>query len=217
MVRYRWYKLLTKKDINFIYKKIQSIPFDDGNKKGFIIESASEKNVNGVFYYIVSIMQENANVDIINAVNFSISKVRKEMYLRIHNPSHSIKAFSDLLFEVCDFDLAFDPISISFENIKDWIKHYNLDAQINLIKISDFKINEDITTEITFKSRKELNLLDIDLIKGRKYNITSMSWLIFDSGKSYKILVSKTGLITISEYLALDIIRYVENQILDNQ
>lgn len=217
MVRYRWYKLLTKKDIKFIYDKIKLIPFNSGYKKGFIIESFSSNNINGIFYYIASIMQEDANVDIINAVNFSISKVREEIYLRIHNPSRSIKVFSDLLFEICDFDLAFDSISISFENIKDWIEYYNFDAKINLIKISDFKISEDITTEITFKSEKALNILDIDLIKGKKYNITSMSWSIFYSGKSYKVLVSKTGLITISKYFALDIIRYVENQILDNQ
>ncbi|SPY32411.1 hypothetical protein [Pasteurella canis] len=214
MVRYRWYRLLTKKDIKYIYEKMQRIPFDDGKRKGVVIDSVSDKNISGIFYYVSLIMQDNASIDIINAVNFSISKVNNNLFLRVYNPSHSIKVFSDLLFDLCNFDLAFESISISFKNIEDWIDFRKLDATLNLVKVSNLKITEDIIVDITFKSDKELNLLDLDITKDKKYDIKSMSWTIFELGKYYKVLVSHTGLVTTNEYLALDIINYIETYIL---
>ena len=49
MVRYRWYRLLTRKEIRNILDIINSLPFDNGVKKGFKISYKSENSVSGIF------------------------------------------------------------------------------------------------------------------------------------------------------------------------
>ena len=55
-----------------------------------------------------------------------------------------------------------------------------------------------------------MNQIKID----KKYKINLMSWSIMLSGKEYKVSISKTGLVKISEFIILDFINYVEHNIL---
>lgn len=214
MVRYRWYRLLTKKGISNILDKVNSLPFDNGAKKGFKINFKSKDSISGIFYHVSIFHQDNTNIDILNALQFSISKIKDSIYLRIQDPTRSIKEFSNTLFELLDLDLAFEPISISFDNIKDWILFKEYIAKLILIRISNLKITENIFSEITFKSNDEIKITELDILKDKRYIIDTISWSIISKGKNYKISVSKSGLVSISEYLILDFIDYIEARIL---
>lgn len=213
MVRYRWYLLLTKKDINYISQKIRSLLFDNGVRKGFKIDYISSNNISGVFYNISILHQENADIEIFNAIQFSILEIKGKIYLRIQDPTRSIKEFSSLLFEAFEFDLAFEPIVISFNDIEKWISYRKFEYKLNLIKISNLRITRDITSEMTFRSDNNLLLSEIDILKGKNFNVLSMSWIISESGKKCKISASKSGLVYISKYLVLDFLDYIESQL----
>ena len=205
MIRYRWYQLLTKKEIQYILRKLNSLPFDYGEKKGFKLSYESSNSISGIFYYISMLSQDNANIDIVNAIQFSISKINDSIYLRIQDPTRSLKEFSNTLFQLCELDLAFEPIHISFNDIENWVLSRDYKAKLNLI---------GIFAEITLKSENELELSSIELLDGKKYKINLMSWSIMLSGKEYKVSISKTGLVKISEFIILDFINYVEHNIL---
>ena len=140
--------------------------------------------------------------------------IKGSIYLRLQDPTRSIKELSNTLFELYDLDLAFDPVSISFDNIKNWILSRNYYAILNLVKISNLKITDNIFSEIILKSDNEIKLLELDILKSKQYTIHSMSWSIVISGRNYRISISKLGLINISEYLVLDFIDYIESKIL---
>jgi hypothetical protein len=214
MIRYRWYQLLTKKEIQYILRKLNSLPFDYGEKKGFKLSYESSNSISGIFYYISMLSQDNANIDIVNAIQFSISKINDSIYLRIQDPTRSLKEFSNTLFQLCELDLAFEPIHISFNDIENWVLSRDYKAKLNLIKISNIEVKEGIFAEITLKSENELELSSIELLDGKKYKINLMSWSIMLSGKEYKVSISKTGLVKISEFIILDFINYVEHNIL---
>ena len=214
MVRYRWYLLLTKKNIGHIFSQISTLTFSNNKKKGFKIEHKSKHSISGTFYHISSLDQDNLKIELLNAIQFSISLIKGSIYLRLQDPTRSIKELSNTLFELCDLDLAFDPVSISFDNIKNWILSRNYYAILNLVKISNLKITDNIFSEIILKSDNEIKLLELDILKSKQYTIHSMSWSIVISGRSYRISISKLGLINISEYLLLDFIDYIESQIL---
>ena len=214
MVRYRWYRLLTRKEIRNILDIINSLPFYNGVKKGFKISYKSENSVSGIFYHISIFHQENANIDILNSLQFSISEIKGSIYLRIQDPTRNIKEFSNTLFELFDLDLAFEPISISFDNVKEWISFKEHEAKLILIKVSNLKITENIFSEITFKSNDEINISELEVLKDKQYIVDTISWCIKSKVKNYKISVSKSGLVSMSEYLILDFIDYVEARIL---
>ena len=54
MVRYRWYLLLTKKNIDHIFSQISTLTFSNNKKKGFKIEHKSKYSISGTFYHISS-------------------------------------------------------------------------------------------------------------------------------------------------------------------
>lgn len=216
MVRYRWYHLLTSKDFLYIANKVSSFAFDSSNKKGFEVTYTSKNNISGIFYHVSLLSQNNTNIDILNAIQFSISNINDSIYLRLQDPTRSIKEFSNTLFELCDLDLAFEQISISFKNVEEWISFRKHNALLNIVKISNLKITDNISSEVTFKSNSyniDLDLNKVDILKDKTYTITSMSWLVNTSGNFHKILVSKSGLIYISEYLILDFLDYIESHI----
>lgn len=213
MVRYRWYLLLTKKDIGHIISQVSTFIFDNNKKKGFKIEHKSQNSISGTFYHISSLYQEDLKIELLNAIQFSISLIKGSIYLRLQDPTRSMKELSNTLFELCDLDLAFDPVLISFEDIKNWILFRNHNAKLNLVKLSNLKITDNISSEIILRSDNKIKLHELDILKGKEYTIHSMSWSIIISGRNYRISTSKLGLINISEYLILDFINYIESKI----
>lgn len=214
MIKYRWYKLLTKKSLSFICEQLLLKPFDNGANNGFIITDYSNIKIVGSFHYLSYIYQDDATLSVSNFIQFAITKVKDKLYLRLRDPTNGVQELSKELFSLCLFDIAFEPVKITFNNIENWINHEQLPNRLISFKVRNLKLTNDIFSDITFKSKNHIFVNEIPLLQDKYYDVVMMTWSILYDGNYCKCTINKSGLIYIDENIVLNFLNYIESHIL---
>lgn len=214
MTRYRWYKLFTDYDLNFILDKIKSRPFNIENGEGFKIDDFDERKVYAQYLYTRSFDDENNTLSIVEIVDFVLLRIGNRLFLRIRNPNHGIKRLANLFFDICHYQFALEQIEISFNDCESLIEYYKFESKVTLIKISNLYLTNDIESEMTFKSKNGIDLSKFEFLHSKFYQTTQMTWSIKIDGNHYNLSSLNSGLLNISEYLTFDVLDYIESNYL---
>lgn len=214
MTRYRWYKLFTSYDLNFILDKMKANPFNIENGEGFKIDDYTEHKIYAQYLYTRSFNNDENTLSIVEIVDFVLLKLNNRLFLRIRNPNHGIKRLANLFFDICCYSFALERIEISFDDCESLIEYYKFKSKVTLIKISNLYLTKDIESEMIFKSKSGIDLSRFEFLHSKFYRTTQMTWSIEIDGNNYNLSSLNSGLLNISEYLTFDVLDYIESNYL---
>lgn len=221
MTRYRWYRIQLPLGIPDLSGVVEKHPLEPKSNQGFTRVNGSlgfpvhrflwrskvvvtQFDDSGAPFY-----QEIATV---NFTDFAILNIDKQSFLRIENPSRSIRELLNAIESLVG--LGFTCKQVTFEKKKPTTVFESIDV-IKLIglKVVDAVLDEDLVARMEFASKQGITSEKLTVLNGIPYKTDSASYELIYGGIKGVLSFNSNGAVRVSGELAPRLVHLIEHDL----
>lgn len=148
----------------------------------------------------------------INFTDFSIVSVDGVIFLRIKNPGRNIRDLLNALETL--MGLGFTSKPLTFDKAKPTTVFESVETtRLVGLKVVGAVIDEDLVARMEFASKQGMNVENMKLLKGLRYQVNSAAFELFYEGVRGQMAFASNGLVKVSGQLAPRLVYLIERDL----
>lgn len=220
-VRYRWYKINLPVDLDDFSEHLKSTPLNDDSMFGFLFIDESQGEVKFRFLWrstiVVTKFNENSNpvyeqISTINFLDIAFLRIQKKIFLRIENPSRSLRELMNAIESLAKAGFSCRPITFNNAWSKSVFDSVEVTRLVGL-KVSGSVIDESLVVRMDLASKNGMIVENMKILNALRYTTESAVYEVIYMGIKGQISFSSGGIVRISGQLAPKILHLIEEDL----